>query len=181
MIGSLAYRRPQAAVLARRLAEPRRFIQVVAGPRQVGKTTLVLQATGDLQCPVVFASADEPTLRGRGWIAAQWERARFEAASGRAVLVIDEVQQAIDWAESVKRLWDEDARAGRHLHVVLLGSAPLLVQKGLTETLAGRFEIIYLPHWGPCGDAGGLWELLNKSAARPNGCVARCSDTRLST
>jgi hypothetical protein len=143
----MAYQRPAGAVLSRRLAEPRRFIQVVAGPRQVGKTTLVHQVTEDLDVPVRFASADEPTLRGPGWVTEQWEAARLEADEGDGVLVLDEVQKAAGWAESVKRLWDEDSRAGRRLRVVLLGSAPLVVEQGLTESLAGRFELLRLPHW----------------------------------
>lgn len=141
------YRRPQAAELTRRLAEPRRFIQVIAGPRQVGKSTLVAQAVEDLPFPVRFVSADEPSLRGPEWIAAQWEAARLETDPARAVLVVDEVQKAADWSESVKRLWDEDTRTGLPLQVVLLGSAPLLVEQGLSESLAGRFEVIRVPHW----------------------------------
>jgi uncharacterized protein len=61
------FQRPQAAVLAERLAEPRRFVQVVAGPRQVGKSTLVQQVTAELDVPVRYVSADEPTLRGADW------------------------------------------------------------------------------------------------------------------
>jgi len=141
------FRRPQASLLARRLAEPRRFIQVVAGPRQVGKTTLIQQVLEDLPLPAVYASADEPTLRGPYWVAEQWERARLASTQSGAVLVLDEVQKAQGWAESVKRLWDEDTLSGRAIKVVLLGSAPLLIQRGLSESLAGRFEIIYLPHW----------------------------------
>lgn len=141
------YRRPQAAVLARRLAEPRRLLQVVAGARQVGKTTLVQQVVGSAGVPVRYASADEPTLRGPEWIAQQWEAARTEAGRDGAILVLDEVQKAVGWSESVKRLWDEDTRARRKVRVVLLGSAPLLVQQGLTESLAGRFEVLRLPHW----------------------------------
>jgi hypothetical protein len=142
-----SYRRPQAAELASRLAEPRRFIQVVAGPRQVGKTTLVQQVVEGAGLPVVFASADEPTLRGAGWIAQQWETARLELGPEGGILVLDEVQKASGWAESVKRLWDEDTRRRRPLRVVLLGSAPLLLQRGLGESLAGRFEVLHLPHW----------------------------------
>ncbi len=141
------YQRPQAAELARRLAEPRRFLQVVAGARQVGKTTLVQQVTEAARLPVRFASADEPTLRGAEWIAQQWEAARLAAGRDGAVLVLDEVQKAVGWSESVKRLWDEDTRARRPIKVVVLGSAPLLVQQGLTESLAGRFEVLHLPHW----------------------------------
>jgi predicted AAA+ superfamily ATPase len=143
------YQRTQAAELGRRLSEPRRFIQVVAGPRQTGKTTLVQQVTDPLDLPVRYASADEPTLRGPEWIAQQWEAARLssigEARGG--VLVLDEIQKIPGWSEVVKRLWDEDTRARRKLVVVLLGSAPLLLARGLTESLAGRFETLSVPHW----------------------------------
>lgn len=139
--------RPHAGVLARRLSEPRRFIQVVAGPRQVGKTTLVSQVTGEQRMPVQYASADEPTLRGSEWIAEQWDAARLRASAEGAILVLDEVQKATGWAESVKRLWDEDTQRRRKVKVILLGSAPLLVQQGLSESLAGRFEVLRLPHW----------------------------------
>lgn len=142
------FRRPQAALLTSRLGEPRRFIQVVAGPRQVGKSTLVQQVTGTLGLPLRHASADEPTLRGTDWISQQWEAARLAAAdSSGAILVLDEIQKIPDWSETVKRLWDEDTRAHRPLRVVLLGSAPLLIARGLTESLAGRFETIALSHW----------------------------------
>lgn len=145
-----AFVRPQAAELIRRLAESRRFLQVIAGARQVGKTTLVGQVVERAGLPSRYASADEPTLRGPEWIEEQWEAARLLAGeSGKrgALLVLDEVQKVSGWSETVKRLWDADTRTRRPLKVVLLGSAPLLVQKGLTESLAGRFEILHLPHW----------------------------------
>jgi hypothetical protein len=142
------YRRPHATALAERLAEPRRFLQVVAGPRQVGKSTLVQQVTDVLGIPVRYVSADEPTLRGTDWISQQWEAARLEATDkAGAVLVLDEIQKIPAWSESVKRLWDDDTRKKRPLKVVLLGSAPLLIAQGLTESLAGRFETLRLPHW----------------------------------
>lgn len=143
-------REPWASTLGERLAERRRFIQVVAGPRQVGKTTLVGQVVGAAAQPAVVVSADQPSLRDAAWLAAQWERARIlaaEADADGAILVVDEVQKVTGWSEAVKQLWDEDTRARLPLKVVLLGSAPLLVQRGLTESLAGRFEIIRLPHW----------------------------------
>jgi uncharacterized protein len=147
---SVPYRRPQVALLIRRLREPRRFIQAVAGPRQVGKTTAVEQVIRSIRGRAMFASADEPTLRGADWIERQWEAARLEATrtprSG-AVLVLDEIQKVAGWSEAVKRLWDEDSRAKRPLKVVLLGSAPLLISQGLTESLAGRFELLHFPHW----------------------------------
>ena len=147
---TIPYRRPQAAILAKRLAEPRRFIQVVAGPRQVGKTTAVHQVLAAARVTFHFASADEPTLRGSDWIETQWDAARLLAATRankKSVLVLDEIQKVPGWSETVKRLWDEDTRAGRSLHVVLLGSSPLLIARGLTESLAGRFELVHFPHW----------------------------------
>ena len=144
------FRRPQAETLARRLAEPRRFIQFVTGPRQVGKSTLVQQVTEQLSLPVRHASADEPTLRANDWISQQWDAARLEAAAADkdgALLVLDEIQKIPGWSDAVKRLWDEDTRAKRPLKVVLLGSAPLLIARGLTESLAERFETLHLPHW----------------------------------
>lgn len=145
---NIEFRRPHYTVLAERLAEPRRFLQVVAGPRQVGKSTLIQQVTGELELPVRYVSADEPTLRGTDWIGQQWEAARLEAtAKAGAVLVLDEIQKIPAWSETVKQLWDEDTRKKRPLKVVLLGSAPLLITQGLTESLAGRFETLRLPHW----------------------------------
>lgn len=151
------YRRPQAAELARRLAEPRRFIQVVAGPWQVGKSTLVQQVAEDIAAVVRYASADEPTLRGAEWIAQQWEAARLATGStgkrwlaGRrdgAVLVLDEIQKIPGWFETVKRLWDEDTRKRVPLKAVLPGSSPLPIAAGMSESLAGRFELLHLPHW----------------------------------
>jgi predicted AAA+ superfamily ATPase len=147
---SATFIRPQAAILAVRLKEPRRFLQAVVGPRQVGKTTLVQQVIDASGLPARYASADEPTLRSPQWIEQQWDAARLEALdAGRrgAILVLDEIHKIPGWSESVKRLWDEDTRARRSLRVVLLGSAPLLMQQGMTESLAGRFEVVRLPHW----------------------------------
>ncbi len=144
------FQRDQVAVLAARLGEPRRFLHVVAGPRQVGKTTLVQQVLAEFNRPSVYVSADEPALRDAAWLAAQWERARLvakDAGKRGSVLALDEAQKVPSWSEAVKRLWDEDTRARLPLRVVLLGSAPLLMQRGLSESLAGRFEILHLPHW----------------------------------
>ena len=135
--------------LLRRVKEPRRFIQVLAGPRQVGKTTLVRQVMEASPLPAHYASADEPTLRHRTWLEQQWDQARLQArqnATG-ALLVLDEIQKIPGWSDLVKLLWDADTHARLRLRVVLLGSSPLLVQSGLTESLAGRFEVIPVPHW----------------------------------
>jgi uncharacterized protein len=154
------YRRPAAGRLAARLAEDAARIQVVSGPRQVGKTTLVKQALRDLELPSHYASADDPTLRDAVWLDAQWEKGRRLARNrrGGAILAIDEIQKVNGWAEAVKRLWDEDRHMEMPLRVALLGSAALLVQRGLGESLTGRFEVIRAPHWsfGEMHDAFGL-------------------------
>ncbi|MBI2073420.1 MAG: ATP-binding protein [Gemmatimonadetes bacterium] len=144
------FTRPMASTLAARLTQRRRFIQVVAGPRQVGKTTLVRQVLAQLDRPYAYASADEPPLRDRAWLAAQWDAAGLQAGDAGprgAVLALDEIHKISGWSEPVKRPCDEDTAHRTPLHVVLLGSAPLLVQRGLSESLAGRFEMLRLPHW----------------------------------
>ena len=148
MSTSNPFERPQGAILEARLREPRRLLQVVSGPRQVGKTTLVRQVAASLLREWRYASADEPTLRNRDWLVQQWDASRLVARQGGpSLLVLDEIQKISAWSETVKRLWDEDTAAGVPLQVVLLGSAPLLVQHGLSESLAGRFETLHLPHW----------------------------------
>ena len=140
--------RPQFKVVLARLTEPRRFIQVLAGPRQVGKTTLVRQVLEQVSEPFHYASADEPVINTTVWLSQQWELARMKAAQhGAAVLVLDEIQKIPRWSTLVKQLWDEDTNRGNQVKVVLLGSAPLLLQSGLGESLAGRFELISLAHW----------------------------------
>lgn len=145
------YKRSLFGTILKRMQEPRRFLQVLAGPRQVGKTTLARQVARELNIPVHYASADEPTLQDRAWINQQWDIARAltrqEHRTRPALLIVDEVQKVQGWSETVKRLWDEDSAADVPLLVLLSGSSPLLVQKGLTESLAGRFEIIPVPHW----------------------------------
>lgn len=143
------FQRKHAATLRERMREPRRFIQVVAGPRQVGKTTMVEQTLSDIEIPSVYLSADEPSLRDKAWLASGWERGRILAAksSAGAILALDEIQKIPDWSETVKRLWDEDSSSGLPLKVILLGSAPLIIHHGLSDSLTGRFEVIRLSHW----------------------------------
>ena len=140
------YRRDIANVLNSRLNEDRKFIQVVFGSRQVGKTTLVTQAIENSTVPCHYGSADGPTLRTLAWIEEQWEFCRLTMKDG-GVLILDEIQKIPGWSELVKALWDEDTLRRRPLKVVLLGSSSLLMGRGLGESLAGRFEIIYVPHW----------------------------------
>ncbi|MCH7613674.1 MAG: ATP-binding protein [Candidatus Marinimicrobia bacterium] len=144
------YKRKIYRQLLSRLKEQRKFIQVLAGPRQTGKTTLVHQVLDGLTIPTHYVSADQPSLQNEIWLEQQWEVARLlikNSQNRSAILVLDEIQKLPNWSNTIKSLWDEDTMNKIALKVVLLGSAPLLIQRGLTESLAGRFEIIPVPHW----------------------------------
>jgi predicted AAA+ superfamily ATPase len=147
----LSFKRPIYSGVLKRMREPRRFLQVLTGPRQTGKTTLARQLIAELDVPSHYASADEPTLQDRAWLNQQWDVARVltrkDGEVRPAILVIDEIQKVQGWSETVKRLWDEDTASGVPLRVLLSGSSPLLIQTGLSESLSGRFEIIPVPHW----------------------------------
>jgi hypothetical protein len=116
----------------------------------------------ELPFPSRYTSADSQEARSSAWLEQQWNAAREEERKYQQndgfVLVIDEIQKIPAWSETVKKLWDEDSRGGTALRVVLLGSSSLLLQKGLTESLAGRFEVLRLPHWtyGEMRDAFGF-------------------------
>ena len=142
--------RQQLSVLKTRMEEPRRFIQVLAGPRQVGKTTLVQQFVQQTNTPVLSVSADlvEPT--NKKWIILQWETVRSKMRIQQLteyILIIDEIQRINDWSAVVKREWDADTQQGINIKVILLGSSRLLLKDGLTESLFGRFELIRMTHW----------------------------------
>jgi predicted AAA+ superfamily ATPase len=142
--------RSQSNDLIMRLQEPRRTIQVVAGPRQVGKTTLVKQVLQQLSTPSRFFNADGVEPDDKDWIAARWEEVRALMHFNQyqeIVLVIDEVHKINNWSEQVKREWDADTFNDVNIKVVLLGSSRLLLKKGLTESLAGRFEMLSMTHW----------------------------------
>ncbi len=136
--------------LTNRMDEPRRFIQVVMGPRQVGKTTVASQLLKKTGIPSLYASADAVPAGNTLWLEGIWESARIKMKAESAsefILVIDEIQKIPGWSEMVKRLWDEDSLNKSGPRVVLLGSSRLLLQTGLTESLAGRFESMYMGHW----------------------------------
>jgi predicted AAA+ superfamily ATPase len=145
------FQRPIYDTLLGRIHEPRHFIQVLAGPRQTGKTTLAKQIIESIDIPSHYASADEPAFKDSAWIEQQWEigrtKLRLAPVFNKALFVLDEVQKITGWSETVKRLWDEDSANSLPLSVIVLGSSPLLVQRGLTESLAGRFEVIPVTHW----------------------------------
>lgn len=142
------FKRQAINKISARLREPRSFIQVLMGPRQVGKTTLVHQLLTDLPNSI-YESADGMAANAV-WLEQIWEGARVRlhsAGKKEIILVVDEVQKINNWSEIVKKLWDEDTRFGHNIKVLLLGSSRLLMQQGLTESLSGRFESTYLGHW----------------------------------
>jgi predicted AAA+ superfamily ATPase len=143
------FKRPLFFKTVKRFEEPRKFIQVLYGPRQAGKTTLATQLAKTVDMKVHYAVSDESDLKDRTWIEQQWETARrfINDKNGRALLVIDEIQKIQGWSETIKRLWDEDTRAKIKLYVMILGSSPLLINKGLGDSLAGRYETINITHW----------------------------------
>lgn len=141
------FERSFVETIVRRMDEPRRFIQVLVGPRQTGKTTAIRQALSHVakQHLYVQASIDSAS---RDWLRAQWQAGRNLAARvGSALLVIDEVQIVDAWSAVVKELWDEDTWNGIELSVVLTGSSTLLIRSGLAEALTGRYEITRCTHW----------------------------------
>ncbi|MET0089020.1 MAG: ATP-binding protein [Candidatus Thiodiazotropha sp.] len=165
-----SYRRPESTTLHERLREAPRFLIIVAGPRQVGKTTMVRDVLADYPHErysfVAVDSPEESPLTDIGqtiaptqrqlaeprdsvWLVDIWQRARTTARSDSEghILVLDEIQKIPSWSDTVKGLWDADRTEGLPLHVILLGSSPLLMQHGMSESLTGRFETIHLTHW----------------------------------
>ena len=153
------YQRSIVKTIARRMREPRRFMQIVIGPRQTGKTTAVNQALESVGIPNLYREVGEHG-ESADWVRAQWYQARSLIVGGNksALLVIDEIQYVKNWADAVKALWDEDARAGIDLRVVLTGSSATLLRSGMSESLAGRFELIRCTHWtyAECREAFGF-------------------------
>ena len=145
------YKRPVYNTLLQRLQEPKRgHIQVLAGPRQVGKTTLSQQLIASQAFKVHYASADAQGSQGSVWIEQQWDIARLFARTHpgqQIVLILDEIQKVPHWSEITKKMWDKDTADAVNIKVVLLGSAALLIQQGLSESLAGRVELLPVTHW----------------------------------
>ncbi|MBE0647007.1 MAG: ATP-binding protein [Bacteroidales bacterium] len=144
------FQRPLFQVVRKRIIEPRRFIQVVSGPRQVGKTTLVNQVLFSLPFPGHYSSADGFITVGTNWIQEQWEVARVKQRqhpSADFLLILDEIQKIENWSEAVKKEWDADSLQQLPIKVILSGSSRLLIQEGLSESLTGRFELISMGHW----------------------------------
>ncbi len=142
------YKRTIYQTVKKRALEPRRYIQTLLGPRQVGKTTLVQQVCEDIEIATHYVTADLATLEDISWLISQWEIARELAREyQQAILIIDEVQKIPHWSDTIKMLWDQDTQHKTPLKVFMLGSSPWLIQSGISESLAGRFEIIPITHW----------------------------------
>lgn len=145
------YKRKEYQIIKKRIEnEPRKLIQVLMGPHQVGKTTLIKQYLEKTTLPWHYASADSLSGQDTIWLQQQWETARIlmhRKKTAEFLLVIDEIQKITNWSEFVKTEWDKDSFIGLSIKVILLGSSSLMIQKGLSESLTGRFEIIYLTHW----------------------------------
>jgi hypothetical protein len=144
------YKRAEYLTIKSRLEEPRKFIQVVMGPRQVGKSTVVKQVLQDLDVPYQLFSADNVPASNTGWVSNCWAAVRsLKESKGleSIILVIDEIQKVTNWSEVVKKEWDDDTFYDRNIKLLLLGSSRVLLEKGLSESLGGRFEEIRMTHW----------------------------------
>lgn len=142
------FQRPLGAELLHALQGPARFLQVLLGPRQTGKTTVAEHIAALWKGPVSLVAADSAIPPGPGWIEPRWQALAVQSRASRpGLLIVDEVQKVPRWSEEIKGLWDAERRADRGLRVLLLGSSSLLVQKGLTESLAGRFQLRPCQHW----------------------------------
>ena len=146
----IMYKRRQFNELKSRIEEARNKIQVISGPRQVGKSTLVKQVLKEISIDFTFISADNVEKNNVSWINEVWETARQRMKLKKEreyLLVIDEVHKVNNWSEAVKKEWDDDTFNDVNIKVILLGSSRLLIKDGLTESLAGRYELIHMSHW----------------------------------
>ena len=144
------YKRSEYHIITERLKEERKFIQVVMGARQIGKSTVVKQVLKDIDLPYQFFSADNIPATKQSWISDCWDAVRSIKKSNNyesMILVIDEIQKISNWSEAVKKEWDADTFNDCNIKVLLLGSSRVMLEKGLSESLAGRFEEIRMSHW----------------------------------
>lgn len=128
------------------LSREAHVLQILTGPRQVGKTTALHQFLAEWPEPTLYATADRLSPPDGSWLAETWRRAR-DLKGRMPLLVVDEIQKVVHWSEAVKMLHDEDVRSHDPLRVILLGSSALLLQRGMQESLAGRFQLTHCPHW----------------------------------
>lgn len=146
----MEYKRSQYKQVTERLKESRLRLQVIIGPRQVGKSTLIHQVLDTINMPFDAYNADDVVNPGQTWLSMVWEKSRMKLKQGNEserLLVIDEIHKVPNWSETVKAEWDRDTMNKTNLKVVLLGSSRMLLMQGLSESLMGRYELIRLPHW----------------------------------
>jgi len=146
------YQRPIVDNILRGIKDTKRLVYIIVGPRQVGKTTAASQIAERWPGPVVNATADSPLPPGPEWIRQQWDMALLKARPNKDVqsnvlLILDEVQKVHGWSEVIKELWDKELRENAGVQVLILGSSSLLIQKGVSESLAGRFFLFRCTHW----------------------------------
>lgn len=153
------FERALVAEIVARMQEPREFMQILVGPRQTGKSTAIGQVLNSLDIPYHLIAADDYSLNTEEWFASEWRKARMLASSEAqgALFVVDEVQKLPHWAAVAKKMWDEDTRSNVPVKVLLTGSSSLLIQRGMEDSLMGRFEVLYSMHWSfsECRDAFG--------------------------
>lgn len=153
------YRKVPLERLSRHLKTSAPPLQVILGPRQVGKTTAIQTFIKGWDGPTFYHTADLVSPPDGRWLEEQWQAARKQVSNiKRGLLVVDEVQKIPRWSEVVKKCHDEDRLKNVPLCIILLGSSSLMVQRGLTESLAGRFEIVPFSHWSfaECQKAFGI-------------------------
>ncbi|MFN2127538.1 MAG: ATP-binding protein, partial [Anaerolineales bacterium] len=146
------YERPIIQEILTGFGLKKKLMHVITGPRQVGKTTAAVQISEKWNGPVINVSADLPLPPAPEWIRSQWERAEYEAKRlkdnrSEVLLILDEIQKVKDWSEIIKGLWDKLIRDNLPIQVIIPGSSSLLIQKGLSESLAGRFFLYRCTHW----------------------------------
>lgn len=152
------FERDIVTTLQKRLSEPRKFIQIVVGPRQTGKSTAVYQALEKIKSPIVQFSFDRPRDQNAKRLEKVWDEARLLLVdSDEVVLSLDEVQKVPDWSSTVKYLWDNDTFNKRNIKVILTGSSALTIKSGMAESLKGRYEEIQSTQWtfSECSEAFG--------------------------
>jgi len=161
-----SFRSVRAALKGRLAEKAPGLIQLLVGPRQVGKTTLLLELGSEWEGRSVYASADTPEAVLPHWREGIWRRIEAMAGDGGpAVLLLDEIQYLPDWSLWLKSKFDESRRLGLPIRIVASGSSSLRIGSGARESMAGRFEKLTLSHWA-AGDLAEIAGITPQEAVR---------------